>query len=325
MLGMPNINNESTVVTAVPDLEGWCKLGGRINGGFDGIRKLLGVLLLVAAGAKSHQAMTDPGAALAGFYGFRLLGTAFVGFETAFALWLLSGLRPRETWLVAVMCFTIFAGVALAKATSGAESCGCFGLLPVNPWFTVALDVTVLVGLAIVRPSVERGRAQYASNRRPVLFLLIAMPLAVMSAASVAIGTLSAEIGTGRIANAQSLVIIEPEKWVGSKFPLINYVDIGDQLAIGNWIVILYRYDCKHCDVEIPRYKQMACDAFGQTASRRIAFVQMPPHGTPPHGIDGDMVPWLHGRLSNTRRWFAETPVAILLSHGKVTGGRIAQ
>jgi hypothetical protein len=146
-----------------------------------------------------------------------------------------------------------------------------------------------------------------------------------MSAASVAIGTSSVEIGSGRSANAESLVIIEPEKWIGKKFPLSEYIDVGDQLAIGNWLVVLYRYDCKHCDLNIPRYKQMACDAFGQIESRRIAFIEMPPHGTPPHGIDGNLVPWLHGRLSTTMRWLAETPVEVMLSDGKVMGGRIVE
>jgi len=45
-----------------------------------------------------------------------------------------------------VTCFSVFCGVTLYKGLAGATSCGCFGQLSVNPWYTLAADTPCLRG-----------------------------------------------------------------------------------------------------------------------------------------------------------------------------------
>ena len=117
-------------------------------------RTLLGVLLLVAGGLKAYQLATEPvagGGLLAGRGWLIVKAEA----EIIFGLWMLSGLLRRLTWAAAVTCFAAFCGVALYKGLSGAESCGCFGKLPVNPWYTLVLDLAAVVALVVWRPDLR--------------------------------------------------------------------------------------------------------------------------------------------------------------------------
>ena len=119
--------------------------------GYDVIRIALGLLLLVAAGLKGHQLATEP-VAETGLLTSRWFLIAAVEFELVFGLWLLLGLYPRRTWQVALLCFGGFACVSLSKALSGDSSCGCFGKVPVNPWYTLLLDLAAVAALLYRRP-----------------------------------------------------------------------------------------------------------------------------------------------------------------------------
>jgi len=111
--------------------------------GYDVIRIALGVLLLTAAGLKAHQLATEP-VLSTGLLDSRWLLMATVEFELLFGLWLLGNIWPKPTWAAALACFGLFAGVSLYKALSGHASCGCFGRVPVNPWYTATLDVAMV-------------------------------------------------------------------------------------------------------------------------------------------------------------------------------------
>ncbi len=63
---------------------------------------------------------------------------------------LIFGLRADRAW-GALVCFVVFAGVATVKALAGAESCGCFGAIAVNPWYTAGFDWIAVAGLLGVR------------------------------------------------------------------------------------------------------------------------------------------------------------------------------
>ncbi|MHC5116889.1 MAG: MauE/DoxX family redox-associated membrane protein [Planctomycetota bacterium] len=73
--------------------------------------------------------------------------------EFALGVWLVSGLFRKAAWSAGLVCYLGFIGVTLTKAITGAESCGCFGQIHVNPWITLAaIDVPLFLLLAIFRP-----------------------------------------------------------------------------------------------------------------------------------------------------------------------------
>ena len=116
--------------------------------GYDVVRIVLGIVLLSAAVLKGHQLATEP-VAETSLFTSRWFLIGVVEFELFFGLWLLCGLYPRRTWAAALLCFGGFACVSLYKALSGEVTCGCFGTVPVNPWYAVVFDCAAIAALGL--------------------------------------------------------------------------------------------------------------------------------------------------------------------------------
>ena len=120
-------------------------------------------------------------------------------------------------------------------------------------------------------------------------------------------------IGDGKV------VVLEPEKWIGKRFPLLDCIDIGDKLKSGKWLVLLYHHDCPKCLKVIPRYEGQARESSNAPAAPRVALIQIPPFGTPePLPLPSDTSCVL-GQLSDKKEWFVETPAVLLLRSGMVS------
>ncbi len=289
--------------------------------GYDVVRVVLGLLLLTAAALKGHQLATEPTAG-ASLLNSRWFLIAVVEFELFFGLWLLAGLYPRWTWLAALLCFGGFAGVSLYKAISGEATCGCFGSVEVNPLYTFTLDV--MVQLALVRWPPHAAEScgsptRWLPHRRAaavvVIWLILGVPLGA-SLSNYAAPTLAA----AGVFDSGDFVVLEPEKWIGKTFPLVKYVDVGKRLIEGEWVVVLHRHDCPACQVELPRYEQLARDSGSQPDARRVMLLEIPPfadEGDPPRVSETSVV---RGRLQDSRTWFVSTPVALLLEDGVTAG-----
>ena len=63
-----------------------------------------------------------------------------------------SGFALAAAWLTTLLTFAVFAASSLGQAWVGQASCGCFGQVQVNPWSTLALDVSILLLLIVTRP-----------------------------------------------------------------------------------------------------------------------------------------------------------------------------
>ena len=75
-------------------------------------------------------------------------------------------------------------------------------------------------------------------------------------------------IGDGKI------VVLDPENWAGRPCPLLDYIDIGDQLREGDWLVLLYHRDCPGCQRAIEKLRSDASPAVIRRA-RRVALVEI--------------------------------------------------
>jgi thiol-disulfide isomerase/thioredoxin len=285
--------------------------------GYDVIRILLGLILLTAAALKGHELVTGP-TANQGLLTSRWFLITLVECEFVFGLWLLSGLYPIPTRRLALLCFGTFSLVTLYKALSGAESCGCFGKLPVNPWVTFVLDASAVAALLKFRPScTHHSRGRFPRLRLAtvaVLALGIGTPLGLAMTSY----TPAAVTAEGEIIGESKFVVLNPEAWRGKRFPLLRYIDIGNQLAAGTWLVVLYHHDCPDCREAIPKYEQMAQDIAGQPDILRIALIEMPPYADTVHSPVSRDTPCTLGQLNGAKEWFVTTPAAALLSNGSV-------
>lgn len=312
--------------------------------GYDVLRLVLGVLLLVAAGLKGYQLSTEPalvsgvGSGSLNESSWWLVGAvlaagesqwvvvAVIEFELLLGLCLLANVWPKATWAVTLACFGVFACVSLLKAFLGHATCGCFGRVPVNPWYTTALDAAVTCSLLRWPPKGPHSQFGVAFKElafRGVVVLSVSLVLGLAAAIAIsnqnrAASSEAAEdvVGNGRI------VVLKPEKWVGKRFPLFDHIAFSDDLKRGNWFVLLYHHDCPGCQEVLPKVRELVGRIDGTTAIQ-VAVVEMPPYGD-----DGDpgfamLKPRFFGRLSDSREWFVETPLAVLVRDGRVTEARI--
>lgn len=300
---------------------------------YDLLRVVLAGVLLVAAGLKGHQLATEPVLGT-GILDSRWFLIGVVEFELFFGLWLLANLRPRWTRVAALLCFGLFAAVSLYKAVSGAASCGCFGRVEVNPWYTFTLDTAAVLALLRWQPSGITSTTLLPSQA----FLLRATAvtlawLCVGFPAAVAMGKYQPAIlaEDGIILGNDNLVIIEPEKWTGKRFPLLPFIEdtpgqlkpgerpLRERLAEGNWIVVLYHHDCPECQKAMPKYEDMARRMAQDPTAPRVALIEVPPYGNANSLKLSSEAPCTYGGLSDEKEWFVETPVGLVL-YGTASG-----
>lgn len=291
--------------------------------GWQVLRVILSLTLLAAALFKVHELSTTP---YLDKFPPRWVMIVFTELEILFALWLF--FVPKRltqiTWFATLGLFSFFTCVTLYKALIGAESCGCFGRVEINPWYTLIFDSTVVAALFYWRP---RGLA----------LSLVGMPLAALPKQFLVVGlfwlllAIPAAVAMGRYQPAQvvesgeilgdsQFVVLEPEKWVGKPCPLLSHIDIGDRLSEGEWIVLLFHHDCPDCQDVIPVYASLSCEFSNEGKSRQIALIEIPPFDNLNEIGHTKISSCVKARMSESREWFVEAPVEIRLSQGVVTG-----
>jgi len=326
-----DISTASVLTSARP---GWLSA-------YDLVRIALALLLLTAAVLKSHQLLTEPvlgkglwdllteaalgksavdGRWLKGVLESRWVLIGVVEFEVLFGFWLLGGFHPRPTWWITLLCFVAFSAVSLYKGLSGEASCGCFGRVQVNPWYTFTLDAAATLAILFFPPSRSGRRLARGALGVPLRFAVMgAVLVAVVLLVWLALGgprvvggpRASPMNSLGDVTSDGKLVILKPETWPGKPFALIEHIDVGNRLAEGQWLVLLYHHGCHDCERAIPIYEDLA----GRSTTTKVALIEMPPYGNRGgHGPSG----CVNGRLSDKRDWFATTPVVVLVREGKV-------
>jgi thiol-disulfide isomerase/thioredoxin len=285
----------------------------------DIVQKLLGLLLLAAAIMKGYELLTVP-VANADIWSNRYFLIFTVEFELALGIWLLSGLFKRAAWLAALGCFGLFCAVTLYKGLAGYGSCGCFGRVQVSPWVTLfAVDLPAVVGLGMFRPQIDwqrMWRLPHWLEPAPNGTVLAVVFLLGLSAVG---GTSPVLLFKAPGAVTAEYEILEPETWVGKELPILEYIDIGEQLKEGNWLVVLYHHDCPGCAEAIPTIEQMASDLQGNEDVLKIALIEVPPYRSDmtssPVASD---ISCTTGKLSMSKKWFVTTPAMLLNSNGFV-------
>jgi len=142
--------------------------------GFHVIRVVLGAILLAAAGFKAYALWVDPVPLVSVFTSPRWQ-LALIEVETLLGIWLLSGIGAGTAFLTAQAGFTLLGIVSLFLGILGQPSCGCFGKVTLNPWYTFCLDMAAVAALRYWRPRAIRAHPSQANFRigvlRPVLYL----------------------------------------------------------------------------------------------------------------------------------------------------------
>lgn len=165
-----------------------------------------GVILIVAAFLKAHQILTEP-VISKGFWESWAFFVIQVPLELGLGIWLISGLFRKAGWLLATIAFAGFIGVTFYKSITGQASCGCFGRITVNPWYTLFLmDVPLFLLLLIFPPKGEKLLPP--PWPRPAHFFAVAIPTAFILGALVPILIFNKPPDEGT-----DYIVIKPDKW----------------------------------------------------------------------------------------------------------------
>jgi len=78
--------------------------------------------------------------------------------------------------------------------------------------------------------------------------------------------------GDGNLTGSGNYVILEPETWVGKPIPILDYIDIADELSKGEWLVMFYHSACPKC-------REMASRLATCSVPQHLALISVPAHG----------------------------------------------
>lgn len=281
---------------------------------YDYVRVGLGLLLLTAAALKGHEVMSGPVLGK-GLLGWRPVVIAAVEFEIVLGLCLISGVWRRQVWGVSVVCFVLFSWITAYKAILGEGTCGCFGRVDVDPRYTLMLDIGCLAALVVFRPGEDVGGV---TRRKKLVVGVVAMVVGIPGGIAMARYRPAVLGDGGQISQGGSFVILEPESWIGKRFPLLKHIDIGEEIGRGRCVVLLYHHSCPDCRRAIGRLSEGVGVGVGVGEGVRVYFVEVPPYGVVPGQEKTVGERYAFGRLSDEVEWFVPTPVVLELRDGVV-------
>ncbi len=272
------------------------------------------IILVMAGSLKAYQLVTDP--ALGVLYGSRWIEASVAEYELLLGAWLLSGARVTLCRRIAFFTFGAFGIASFYYGISGQATCGCFGSVHVSPWWSFGLDVAIAGLLWFWTPLQLAG--QMTMPRTPALARCL-VTVNLLGALIVPVLVLSAPqhapvVVNGAMTDQGSVLVLEPEKWIGRPFALADDIDIGEQLLSGSWILVLYHHSCSACQEVLPAYGRLACFLQNEGHATRVAFIEVPPYSSEQFS----RVSCVHGRLSNAKTWYVTTPTEVSLRNGRV-------
>ncbi len=274
-----------------------------------------GFVLIVAAVLKIHHLLTEP-IMSEGFWESWEFFLIQIPLELGLGIWLVCGLFRKLAWMVAALAFGLFIAVTLQKGLVGAESCGCFGRVKVNPWITLSVvDIPLFLGLVIFRPKdLKLLPPPWPSAKH---FFSVAIPTFI------AIGIIMPVLIFNKPPDkTDKYEVVKPEEWIRKEhsegWSMLEHIDIAASLRLDIIIVVFYSAGCDTCHYTIPLYDQMSRDMAGNEDSVRFAFIEIPPYASEIDSIVPVDTPCLRGKLDSSKDWYVQTPLVVLLQDGLV-------
>jgi hypothetical protein len=280
-----------------------------------------GLVLIAAAALKIHQLLTEP-IISKGFWESWEFFLIQIPLELGLGIWLVCGLFRKAAWVVAVLSFGLFIVVTLQKGIIGAESCGCFGRVKVNPWITLSvIDIPFFLGLVIFRP---KG-LKLLPPPWPLAkhFFGVAIPTFIV------IGVIIPVLIFNKPPDkTDKYEVVKPKEWirkeplgknrVSEEWSMLKHIDIADSLRSNIAIVVLYNTGCDTCHDAIPLYDKMGRDMASNRDSIRFAFIEIPPYASEQDNLVSVDTPCLRGRLDSSKNWYIQTPLVVVIRDGLV-------
>ena len=226
---------------------------------------------------------------------------------------------PLARWAGIVM-LGAFLPVLIGDVALGAESCGCFGSVEINPWVTLVTDVTFLLGLVFLGqrdPRLALGR--FLPTSRVVAVGMWSLLSVFVAFALPAGNTTDPSEVTASAAPVPTDGYYLPnyEEWIGRPFRDLEIASwitgLPVDLEVGQQYVIFFRKDCEHCHELMEIY-------FNGSLDWPATAIAVPERdGWPTVNLQAfPCVECRMGELPAGIDWFLQTPVLVRLADGVV-------
>ena len=215
-----------------------------------------------------------------------------------------------------IAVFASFSGVSLSRAFAGAETCSCLGAIHVKPSLMLLVDVLILTAFVTCSPSALSNSQRNRGVVLAGLLCFLGFGLDTYHARYELQRRLqeASESASGLVFSDQT-VVVSPQRWIGKPFPLLRYIDIGDELGRGDWNVVLYRHGCPRCEKLLAQLKDQGIAGFNDDGAR-LALISL---ATNPRNDmtmrSGDVQ---FGKLMSSYEWVFQTPLLLKVSNGNV-------
>lgn len=293
---------------------------------------IAGSFLIVAGILKVHQLLTEP-IISEGFWESWAFFVIQIPLELGLGIWLLCGLFRKAAWLLSVIAFGGFIVVTFYETYTGAESCGCFGTVSVDPWITLYfIDVPIFVLLLIFHPKNEKllpppwPFAEHFFGVALPTFLILATIVPVLFFNRVErkeiwkvndpIAQNNSRQGSTHLpdtneitpdANQEQIKVLLKKEWA-----MLKHIDIADSLRTGNKVVLFYHCDCPDCREAIPVYEQY--NYLYAENDLLFAFIEIPPYCPEEENPLPADTTCITGKLDTSTKWLIQTPLVVIIA-----------
>ena len=228
-------------------------------------------------------------------------------------------LPPLARWAGIVMLGS-FLPVLVGDVALGAESCGCFGSVEVNPWVTLVTDVTFLLGLVFLgRRDSRLALGRFLPTSRVVAAGVWSLASVFAAFALPADNPVEPSTATASATPlpADGYYLPDYEEWIGRPFRDLEIASwitgLPVDLEVGQQYVIFFRKDCEHCHELMEIYFNGSLD-WPATAIAVPEREGWPTENLQPFPCVGCRVAELPAGVD----WFLQTPVLVRLADGVV-------
>jgi hypothetical protein len=172
-------------------------------------------------------------------------------------------------------------------------------------------------GAGRLRLRVENEGASLIRGRlhRSMIFATV---VCLIGGATLATAGISLNVMLGGLGNSPGgRQAFSPREWIGERFPLLETIDIAEEIANGDWIILVIHHDCPRCADAANKLAGSAASQAFDSDTPRLAFVELPPYGELPSFAETKAI--RHGHVG-PGDYSIETPLAAQLIDGIVVG-----
>lgn len=175
---------------------------------------------------------------------------------------------------------------------------------------TGVFDCLAVAGLCLLPPSKARVRKPTLGLTTPAKkshrMLLLILACGICISVGIALPYFSRALVPDQVA------FFDPRD-IGQRLTLLSDVSIDADLSHGDWLILLVRPGCRHCEQAFAELSS------SHATNRNIAVIDVASHE-----VQLEVrASWRHGTLRDPQSWFVETPAMVRVRDGEVVSDQI--